>query len=43
MDIPQDLIGNGEMGDLIHHALETPETEYITPNKNVTSEKQQSK
>ena len=41
MKIPQDVIGNRERWDWMHRAPEIPETDYITPNKNALSEKQQ--
>ena len=41
MKIPKDVIGNRERWDWMHRVPEIPETDYITPNKNALSEKQQ--
>ena len=39
MNIPQDVIGNRERWDWMHHAPETPETDYITPKQKRTIRK----
>ena len=39
MNIPQDVIGNRERWDWMHHAPETPETDNITPKQKRTIRK----
>ena len=41
MNIPQDVIGNWERWNWMHHAPETPETDYIIPYQKLILEKLQ--